>query len=410
MQHGEQGIHKGWLNQTELFWPEGVATRDIYVSYVYWKLFTTNHAHLSQNNVNCYPLAMFLYGLSEPVVEEGILKIAQNSPSSLIGHIDSLTCCVPNYSPVLDSFESITSTLLTYDIFPRLLDVSVSSCDNLVAVGSNSDRSYQLEQIFACSAVTEQLYVTLNDRLSDDVVTATRILSGLASCQDSQLSTLHLTRVAEVTLSSVAPSLVSPRFFLKIKSLSLNLFHGSEGFVPPLIEILQHQISLETLSLSFDRTTCGSLGHNLVSSLSQLFSYPNFKEMELKQQIDFPVVGVISAFLRSSANHQQILRLSHQRLALSSGHPDLNFELPTAEHSQQCGPQRDLVFENVTASRSFYDWLFSMPCLCLNSLRFKHCKAIDDGGSKLKLGTKLEAHPNASVSHYNNKMFGYVPW
>ena len=133
--------------------------------------------------------------------------------------------------------------------------------------------------------------------------------------------------------------------------------------------------------------------------------------MELKQLIDFPVVGVISAFLCSgSTAHQQTLRLVHQRLAIPKDHPDLNFELPSAEHSSRYGLQKCLLFESVTASRSFYDWLFSVPCLCFSLLRFSHCKAIDDGGNKLNLNVKYRTHPNASVSTFSCKRFRYVPW
>ena len=415
LQHGDQGIHKAWLKQvTEEPSPEEPDARDIFVSFVYSKLFITNqwHAILSQNrDMYCYPVSVFLYGLAEPLVEEGVLKVAQNSPRSLIGKIDSLVCCVPNYSPVLDIFESICSTLSSYDIFPRVLKVSISSCDNLVAIGNNSGRAYQLEQIFlACSATTKELHVALNDRIPDDVITVTRIFSGLASCSDARLSTVDLRRVAEATLSSIAPILADPRLFLKIESLSLHLFHGSERFIQPLIKILNHQTSLQFLSLSFERTTCGSLGQEVVSSLSQVFAYPNFREMELKKQTDFAVVGVISAFLLSSTVHQQTLRLAHQRLAIPKGHPDLNFELPSAEHSRQYGQQRSLVFESVTASRSFYDWLFSVPCLRFSLLQFAHCKAIDDGGSKLNLDVKYRTHPNASVSCFYCKRFRYVPW
>ena len=416
VQYGDQSIHKTWLKQvTEKASPDSEPeARDNFVSFVYSKLFITNqwHSLLSQNrDTYYYPLSVFLYGLAEPLVEDGVLKVAQNSPRSLIGRVDSLACCVPNYSPVLDSFESICSTLSSYNIFPRVLNVSISSHDNVVAIGNNSGRPRQLEQIFfACSATTKELHVTLNDRIPDDVITATRIVSGLASCSGSCLSIVDLRRVAELTLSSIAPILADPQLFLKVKSLSLYLFHGSERFVKPLIKILSHQTSLQFLSLSFERTTCGPLGQDLVSSLSQVFTYPNFREMELKQQIDFPVVGVISAFLHSSIIHQQTLKLAHQRLAIPKGDPDLNFDLPSAEHSSQYGPQRSLILESVTGSRSFYDWLFSMPCLCFSLLQFAHCKAIDDGGNKLNLDMKYKTHPNASVLSFYCKRFRYVPW
>ena len=415
VQHSEEGVHKAWLNHIKKAGPEESDVCDMFISFIYSKLFVTNQWHaysVSQNrDMFHYPLSVFLYGLAEPMVEEGVLKVAQNSPRSLVGKVDSFTCCVPNYSPVLDGFESVCATLLSYGIFPKFLKTSISSYDNLIAIGSSRGRPYQLEQMFcACSPTTKELHMTLSDRIPDDVVTVTRIFSGLASCSDSCLSTVDLRRVAEVTLSSIAPILANPRLFLTIKSLSLHLFHGSEQFIPPLIKILNHQTSLQFLSLSFERTTCGSLGQDFVSSLSQVFAYPKFREMELKQLIDFPVVGVISAFLRSSTAHQQTLKVAHQRLAIPKGHPDLNFELPHAEHSRQYGPRKCLVFESVTASRAFYDWLFSMPCLCFSLLRFSHCKAIDDGGIKLSPDVKYRTHPNASVSSFHCKRFRHVPW
>ena len=421
LQHREEGVHKAWLRQikraagSESEEPAGATARDAFISFVYSKLFVTNqwHAYSSQScDLYRYPISVFLYGLAEPLVEEGVLRVAQNSPLSLIGNIDLLTCCVANYSPALDKFESVYPTLSKYGIFPRVLNASISSRDNLIAIGSSSARSHQLERMFCdCSPTTKELQVTLNDRIQGDIVTVTRIISGLASSSDSPLSTVDLGRVAEATLSSIAPILADPLLFLKIKFLSLHLFHGSEEFIPPLIKILKHQTSLQFLSLSFERTTCGSLGLDLVSSLSHVFTYPKFKKMELKQLIDFPVVGVISAFLCSSSTvHQQTLRLVHQRLAIPKGHPDLNFELPSAEHSRRYGLQKCLLFENVTASRSFYDWLFSVPCLCFSLLRFSHCKAIDDGGSKLNLNVKYRTHPNASVSTFTCKRFHYVSW
>ena len=420
-QHREKGVHKAWLNQMRQQEAEagseqpGDGPRDAFISFVYSKLFITNQWHtfysLKDLDMYRYPISLFLYGLAEPMVEEGVLKVAQNSPLSLVGNIDSLTCCVPKYSPVLDSFESVCSTLSCYGIFPKHLNVSISSHDNLIAIGTNAERAYQLEQMFcACSPTMKELCVTLNDRIPDDVVTVTRILSGLADRPDSCLSTVDLRRVADATLSSIAPVVANPQLFLKIKSLSLHLFHGSEKFIPPLIEILNHQTFLQVLSLSFERTTCGSLGLDLVSSLSQVFTYQNFREMELKQLIDFPVVGVISAFLCSSNAHQQTLKVAHQRLAIHKRHPDLNFDLPSAEHSRRHGPHKCLVFESVTASTSFYDWLFSVPCLCFSELKFSHCKAIDDGAGKLNLGVKYRTHPDVSVATFYCKRFRYVPW
>ena len=418
VQNRGEGVHKAWIKRAA----EGVRVaddaRDAYISFVYSKLFVTSqwHSYSSswQNLDMCrYPVSLFLYGLSEPVVEDGILQVAQNSPLSLVGAVDSLICCVPNYSPVLEGFESVCSTLLSYGIFPRVLSVPLSSHDNLIAIGSSDNgRPYQLERMLrACSQTTKELYMILNDRIPDDVVTVTRMFSGLASCSESRLSTVDLESVAEATLSSLAPILSDPRLFLRIEFLSLYLFHGSEKFVSPLIKILHHQTSLQLLSLSFVRTTCGSLGQDLVRSLSRVFVYQNFKRMELKQLIDFPVVGVISAFLCSPSAHQQTLKVAYQRLAIPKGHAELlSFDLPSVEHSRRYGPQKCLVFESVTASRSFYNWLFSMPCLCFSLLRFSHCKVIDDGGSKLNLDVKYATHPNASVSTFYCKTFRCVPW
>jgi hypothetical protein len=412
------GSHKAWLRQIKraaVLETPGASARDAFISFVYSKLFVTNqwHAYSAQNydNMYRYPLSVFLYGLVEPLVEEGVLKVALDSPLSLKGEVDLFNCCVPNYSPELDSFESVRSTLSSYGIFPRVLKTSISSCNNLIAIGSGSARLHQLEQMFyECSPTTKELQVTLSDRIQDDVVTVTKIFSGLASCSDSCLSTVDLGRVAEATLSSIAPILANPRLFLKIESLSLHLFHGNEEFIPPLIKILKHQTSLQFLSLSFERTTCGSLGQDLVPSLSQVFTYPKFEKMELKQLVDFPVVGVISAFLCCSTAQQQTLTLVHQRFAIPEGHPDLNFELPSAEHSSRCGLQKCLVLESVTASRAFYDWLFSVPCLCFSMLKFSHCKAIDDGGIKLNLNEKYRTHPSAFVSTFSCERFDYVPW
>lgn len=410
VQHSDRGLHKGWLNQAELTLIPHLVPRDLYVSFIYQKLFTTNHALLSQLDVNFYPIALFLYGLSEPVIEEGILKVAQNSPTSLIGQIDSLACCVPNYTPQLNTFEAVCSTMLTYNIFPRVLELSISSCDNLVTVGSSDQRPSQLEQIFACSAVTEHLSVTLNDRLTDDVITTTRILSGLGRCRQSQLSRLQLAKVSETTLVSIAPVLTSPTSFLKIKTLELVLFHGSEKFVQPLVEILHYQTALESLSLFFRRTTCGKLGHRLISSLSQLFTYPKFKVMKLQYLIDFPIAGIISSFLCSPTNHLQRLELVHQRVAAPCDNSDLNFELPSEDHAHLYGLNKELMFKSVTASRAFYDWLFNMPCIRLNSLSFHRCRMLADGGRKVKPQTMLGIHPDACVSHFSCENFRLVQW
>lgn len=408
--YSNDGLHEVWLNQDGRFSQLQAAPRDLYVSYIYQKLFATTQPLLVHFDVKCLPLAVFLYGLSEPVVGEGILKIVQNNPFSLVGQINSLVCCVPNFTPDLNSFESICCTLLTYNIFPRVLDISLSSYDNLVNISSGKQRPSQLELFFACSAVTEHLSMNLCDRLADDVMTVTRVLSGLGRCGWSQLSTLKLAKVAENTLLSIAPILITQCSYFKLKRLELILFHGRERFIPPLVEILHHQTSLESLSLSFQRTTCGNLGQSLLSSLSQLFTYPNFKDMKLKYLIDFPIAGVISAFLCSLANHQQSLELVRQRIALPSHHPELDFKLPNSEHAHQYGQKKDLIFTNVTASRSFYDWLFSMPTISLNTMKFTHCKVISDGRKNLNLTERLEAHPNASITHFHCKNFRHVRW
>lgn len=411
LQNSDNGLHRVWLSQEDDRLSQlQAAPRDLYVSYIYQKLFAKSQT-LVQFGAKCLPLAVFLYGLSESVVGEGILKIVQNSPSSLVGRMDSLICCVPNFTPKLNSFESICCTLLTYNIFPRVLNLSLSSHDNLVGISSGKRRPSQLEQFFACSSVTEHLSVSLCDRLTDDVMTVTRILSGLGRCRESQLSTLKLAKVAQKTLLSIAPILTTtPCFCFKLKRLELFLFHGREMFVPLLVEILHHLTSLESLSLSFQRTSCGNLGHSLLSSLSQLFTYPNFKEMKLNYLIDFPVAGVISALLCSLANHQQSLELVQQRIAVPSHHSDLEFKLPSSQHAHHYGQKRDITFTNITASRSFYDWLFSMPTISLNTMRFTHCRVIIDGRGKLDLTEKLKAHPNASVTHFHCKNFRDVRW
>ena len=405
VQHRSDGLHSGWINDYLEHAP-----RDLYVSYIYQKLFTTSRCTLFVQSfgVSHYALALFLYGLSDPVVEEGVLKIAQNSPSTLVGRVKSSVFCVPNFTPKLNTFESACCTLLSYDIYPRALDLELSSHDNLVAVASSNQRPSQLEQLFACSAVTKHLYVSLNDRLADDVVTTTKILSGLGRSGGSQLSTLHLTQVAESTLLSIAPILTSPKFHFQIKKLELVLFHGSEGFVPPLVEILQHQTSLESLSLTFQRTTCGTLGHKFTASLSHLFTYADFKEMKLKGLVDFPVAGVVSAFLSSPSSNHQTLELVQQRIAIRKDH---DFDLPSSEQAHQFGEKRDLIFTNLIASRFFYDWLFSMPSICLNRLTFSHCKVIADRQSKkLNLNQKLESHSDAVVTHFECKHFRIVQW
>ena len=405
LQYRDDGLQKLWLNQPDF--PSSLQQahpRDLYVSYIYKRLFATRLL------LRCLSLALFLYGLSEPIVEEGILRLAQNSPTSLIGRVKSHLCCVPNFTPQLNTFESICCTLLTYNIFPRVLYLSLSSCNNLVGISSTSQRPSQLEQFFACSAVTEYLLVSLNDRLPEDVATTTRILSGLRRCRESQLSTLRLEKVAENTLSSIAPVLASKNVHLTIKTLEFVLFHGSEQFIPPLVEILNHQTSLESLSLTFQKTTCGQFGRRLLSSLSRLFAYPNFKEMELKYLIDFPIAGIVSAFLCSMAVHQQSLELVQQRVAVPRNHLDLDFELPESKLAHLYGAKRDLICTSVTASRPFYDWLLSMPSICLNTMTFSNCGVIADGGSNFDVAEKLEAHPDASVTHFSCTNFHVVQW
>lgn len=413
VQHRKEGLHQGWMTQTNLSLSQLHTPKELFLSFVYKKLFATNRGKLilQQFGVKHYDLPLFLFGLSEPVVEEGVLKIARNRPSTLIGQIKSLVFCVPNFRREMNMFESVCCTLLRYNLFPRVLELPLSSRDNLVAIASSNQRAHQLEQLFACSTVTELLSVTLNDRLADDVLTTTKIISGLGKCRETQLSTLQLGPVADNTLSSIVTVLASPNYFLKIKSLQLSLYRATEAFVTPLVEIVHHQKSLKSLSLSFQRTTCGKLQHKLLSSLSLLFTYPNFKEMKLRGLVDFSIAGIISAFLCSPSDNHQTLQLLQERLTLPHGRLNfVDFELPTSDQARCYGHKRDLVLTAVTGPRSFYDWLFSMPSMHLNKLIFRHCSAIADRGQKLNLSKMLEAHPDASVTNFVCKNFSFVQW
>lgn len=412
-------LHKEWIvNQPTPTVPssETIPMRDLYIAFIYYKLFSTTHPFpagylLSRRNSKCLPVAVYLYGLSEPMVGKGILQVARNSPLTLTGQIESQVVCVPDYSIEMNAFESVCAELLKYNAFSRVLYLPLSSCDNLLAIGSSARRRKQLEQLFTFSDVTEQLSVTLSDKLADDVTTTVKVLSGLGRSMMSRLSSLQLASVSEKTLSLITPLLSSPRF--RIKSLEFTLFQAKGSHVPLLVEILRYQTSLEVLYLTFNKTTCGDHGHLLLSSLCQLFTYPNFWKLKLQNMIDFPVAGLVSAFLCSSLSHDVTLELVKQRISdatVVDGSTIADLKLPTSDHAQQYGQKRYLIFDKLTASRTFYEWLFSMPCLNLNVLVIRFSKMIADGGELLNLEEKLATHSNASVTTFNGQYFNLVPW